>query len=216
MKLRPFVILLLFIFSTSILVWIYYSATRPRQEPAEETWHETIADLDACCRRKHVKSEQYDRFARIAEQESRLQVARLFRAMALSERLQEQNCADAIRQLGGRYLPPEKIVVFRGTTDGNLERSIAYELRTAEECKCDEIHRAIDRGNRYAARLLTWASSVDMRHAAFMHSCLLPEASCPEWNYLVCPQCGNLFLSAYCEPYCPFCLTSGERFVRFE
>ncbi|MDE5709515.1 MAG: rubrerythrin family protein [Alistipes sp.] len=214
MKLRPFIILLLFVVSTAILVWIYYSATRPRQQSVKEVWRETIADLDACCRRKHVKSMQYDHFAGIAERESRRQVARLFRAMALSERLQETNCADAIRQLGGEYLPPRRIVVFRGTTDGNLERSIAYELRTTEECKCDEIFRAIDRGNRYAARLLSWASSVDMRHAAFMSSCL--QHSEGECNYLVCPRCGNLFVSTYCEPYCPFCLTSGQRFVRFE
>ncbi len=136
--------------------------------------------------------------------------------MALSERLQEHNCADAIQQLGGEYLPPEKIVVFRGDTDGNLERSIAYELRTTEECKCGEIDRAIACDNRFAARLLTWSSSVDMRNAAFMHLCRIPEETAANWEYLVCPRCGNLFISVYCEPYCPFCLTSGRQFVRFE
>lgn len=216
MKLRPFFILLLFVASTAILAWIYYSATRPRQQPIEIPWRETIADLDACCRRKHVKSAQYDRFAGIAEQESRSQVARLFRAMALSERLQEQNCREAIRQLGGNYLPPSRIIVFQGSTDGNLERSIAYELRTARECKCSEIDRAIARNNRYAARLLTWASSVDMRHTVLMHRCLGSGETEEEWSYLVCPRCGNIFISAYCEPYCPFCLTPGQRFVRFE
>ena len=216
MKLRPLFILLLFVVSTAILGWIYYKATRPRQKPAGETWHEVIADLDACCRRKHVKSMQYDHFAAIAEEESRRQIARLFRAMALSERLQEYNCADAIHQLGGEYLPPEKIVLFRGTTDGNLERSIAYELRTTAECKCGEIDRAIAKDNRFAARLLTWSSSVDMRHAAFMHLCRVPEEATADWEYLVCPHCGNLFISAYCEPYCPFCLTAGEEFVRFD
>ncbi|MDE6828588.1 MAG: rubrerythrin family protein, partial [Alistipes sp.] len=177
---------------------------------------ETIADLDACCRRKHVKSTQYDHFAGIAEQESRGQVARLFRAMALSERLQEQNCREAIRQLGGSYLPPTRIIVFHGNTDGNLERSIAYELRTARECKCNEIDRAIARNNRYAARLLTWSSSVDMRHTVLMHRCLGCDETDEEWSYLVCPRCGNIFVSNYCEPYCPFCLTSGQQFVRFE
>jgi len=157
MKLRPLFILLLFVVSTAILTWIYYSATHPRRHEVEIPWRETIADLDACCRRKHVKSTQYDHFAGIAEQESRGQVARLFRAIALSERLQEQNCREAIRQLGGSYLPPTRIIVFHGNTDGNLERSIAYELRTARECKCNEIDRAIARNNRYAARLLTWS-----------------------------------------------------------
>jgi len=215
MKLRPFFILLLFVVSTAILAWICHSATRPRRQPAGDERRETIADLDACCRRKHVKSAQYDHFASIAEQESRGPAARLFRAMALSERLQERNCEEAIRQLGGNYRPPAKIIVFRGTTDGNLRHSIAYELRTNETCKCGEIDRAFARNNRYAARLLAWASSVDMRHAAFMHLCLVPQEA-DEWHYLVCPRCGNIFVSAYCEPYCPFCFTSGRHFVKFE
>ena len=216
MKLRPLIILLLFLVSTAVLIWIYYAATHTRHAKSEETWHETIADLDACCRRKHVKSVQYDQFARIADQEQQAQAARLFRALALSARLQEQNGANAIVRLGGRYLPPQKAIVLRGTTDGNLERSIAYELRTMQECKCGEIDRAMTHENRYAARLLIWASSVDMRHATLMHLCRQPQDGTSEWQYLVCPQCGNIFTSAYCEPYCPLCLTTSRRFVRFE
>lgn len=215
MKLRPFIILLLFVVSTAILAWIYYSATRTHRRPADEPWRETIADLDACCRRKRVKSAQYDHFADIAEQESRRQVARLFRAMALSERLQEHNCEEAIRQLGGHYFPPTKVLVFHSTTDGNLERSIAYELRTAKEYKCSEIDRALARNNRYAARLLTWAASVEMHNVALMHRCLGSGEQESDWHYLVCPHCGNIFVSSYCEPYCPFCFTSGQQFVRF-
>ena len=71
MKLRPLFILLLFVVSTAILTWIYYSATHPRRHEVEIPWRETIADLDACCHRKHVKSTQYDHFAGIADQESR-------------------------------------------------------------------------------------------------------------------------------------------------
>ena len=56
MKLRPLFILLLFVVSTAILTWIYYSATHPRRHEVEIPWRETIADLDACCHRKHVKS----------------------------------------------------------------------------------------------------------------------------------------------------------------
>ena len=47
MKLRPLFILLLFVVSTAILTWIYYSATHPRRHEVEIPWRETIADLDA-------------------------------------------------------------------------------------------------------------------------------------------------------------------------
>lgn len=127
MKLRLGLILLLFAASAGILVWMYYAATREPRSPKGSPWAETLADLDACCRRKHVKSVQYDHFAGIAADEKRHTAERLFRAMAFSERLQENNCATAILHLGGHYTPPGKTIIFGGTTDGNLERSVAYE-----------------------------------------------------------------------------------------
>lgn len=96
MKLRLGLILLLFAASAGILAWMYYAATREPRSPKGSPWAETLADLDACCRRKHVKSVQYDHFAGIAADEKRHTAERLFRAMAFSERLQENNCATAI------------------------------------------------------------------------------------------------------------------------
>ena len=95
MKLRLGLILLLFAASAGILAWMYYAATREPRSPKGSPWAETLADLDACCRRKHVKSVQYDHFAGIAADEERHTAERLFRAMAFSERLQENNCATA-------------------------------------------------------------------------------------------------------------------------
>ena len=159
MKLRLGLILLLFAASAGILVWMYYAATREPRSPKGSPWAETLADLDACCRRKHVKSVQYDHFAGIAADEKRHTAERLFRAMAFSERLQENNCATAILHLGGHYTPPGKIIIFGGTTDGNLERSVAYERQAHAGRSGADIRRAMERGNRYAARILTWAST---------------------------------------------------------
>ena len=143
MKLRLVLILLLFAASAGNLVWLYCATARtPR------VWAVTLADLDACCRRKHVKSVQYDNFAAIAAGESRPDAERLFRAMAFSERLQEHNCAQAILRLGGSYTPPVRIVQFGGTTDDNLERSIGYERRNLGERHGTEIGRAMRKGNR--------------------------------------------------------------------
>lgn len=218
MKLRPFIILLLFVVSAGILVWIYHTARHVPKEPKTSRWAETLSDLDACGRRKHVKSVQYDHFADIADEEHRHEAARLFRAMALSERLQEHNCADAIVRLGGSYLPPAKVVVFRSTTEDNLRRSIDYERQTLRNRHGEEIDRAIDKGNRYAARVLTWAAAGDLRHQALMEYSLFTHAH-PDGHatgYCVCPTCGNIYTESYCDPYCPFCLTAGREFIRFD
>ncbi len=214
MKLRPFLVLLLFVASAGILVWLYYTATGQPKHAHEPVWAETLADLDACCRRKHVKSAQYEHFAGIADTEQRRDAARLFRAMALSERLQENYCAGAIVRLGGNYTPPERIIVFRGTTDNNLVRSIDYERRTMDERHGAEIDRAMQTGNRYAARMLIWAAANDRRHIIFMEQCHCTHTdSCA---YLVCPSCGHIYEATCCDFYCPSCLTSGQKFVRFE
>lgn len=213
MKLRPILILLLFVVSACILVWLYYTATREHPKTRTPPWAETISDLDACCRRKHVKSAQYDHFAGIAREESRHDAARLFHAMALSERLQEFYCANILMRLGGEYTPPTKVVVFRGTTEDNLVRSIDYERRTIGERQGEEIDRAMERDNRYAARALIWAAAGDVRHVLLMEECLHSRGSD---EYLLCPTCGNLYEAAYTDPYCPQCLTSGRNFIRID
>ena len=108
MKGRPLLVLLLFAASAVILAGMYYAATREGTTTRQDKWAGVLSDLDACSRRKHVKSAQYDHFAGIARQEREHDAERLFRAMAHAERLQEYNCANAIVRLGGRYAPPEQ------------------------------------------------------------------------------------------------------------
>lgn len=276
MKGRPLLVLLLFAASAVILAGMYYAATHEGAAARHDKWADVLSDLDACSRRKHVKSAQYDHFARIAGEEREHDAERLFRAMAHAERLQEYNCANAIVRLGGHYSPPSKVAVFRGTTDDNLRRSIDYERRPPEGGHAADIDRALQKGNRYAARVLIWARAGDMRHLALMETCRrrlagdgiagaqesiagsaandgtagsaadgrkifkrsdrpggtagnpangttrnsaasLSDATAdggPQ-GYLVCPTCGNIYPAGYSDPYCPYCLTDGRKFVPF-
>lgn len=218
MKLRPFFILLLFVVSAGILVWVYHTTAHTQAEPSKSQWAETISDLSACCRRKHVKSAQYDHFSGIANEERYREATLLFRAMAQSERLQEHNCANAIVRLGGIYLPPSKVVVFRGTTDDNLKRSISYERQSNTDQNGDEIDRAMARNNRYAARVMIWAAAGDLRHLELMEDFhkRLAQKSKETHTYLVCPACGYLFDDAYLNPYCPLCLVASREFIHFK
>ncbi len=146
----------------------------------------------------------------------REQAARLFRAMALSERVHEGICADAIVRLGGHYEPPVRVVVFRGTTDGNLNRSIDYERQSLCTRCGKDIHRALSAGNRYAAQILARADAGDMQHVILMErnrNSLSPQDTVR--TYAVCPACGNLIVSEHEPDFCPYCLTERGRFVRF-
>lgn len=219
MKVRPLLILLLFAVSTAILAWIYYAATHKHDDrPASDSrYAETLADLDACGRRKHAKSMQYEYFADIAHCEHHEHHARLFRAMALSERVHEGKCAEAIVRLGGHYAPPVKVVVFRGTTDGNLERSISYDQRSLCTRRGKEIRRALSAGNRYAALILARSDASDYQHIRLMEQSrmrLAPQDTVR--TYAVCPVCGCLCGIDHEPDFCPYCLTGRGRFVRFD
>lgn len=234
MKVRPLLILLLVVISTGILVRIYYTSLRERTEERNPRWAAILSDLEACGHLKHLKATHYEHFANIAQREGQADAARLFRAMAFSERLHEYNCANAILQLGGHYAPPANIAVFGNTTDNNLQRSIDYERQSLAARHPDDIERALNKENRYAARVLIWARAGDVQHILLMGRChhaayqqhattpvsrtqpVTALADTPPSGYLVCPGCGNIYAEDSHDAYCPHCLTDGRRFIRFE
>ncbi len=212
MKPRLYLILLLFVASVGVLVWLYAGKAFVPRKHARSTWHEIAVDLEACGRRKHLKARQYERFAEIAAAEGRTDAERIFRAIACSEHLQEQNLAAAIRRLGGEYQPPREIALHGGDTDENLVRCLAFERNRYARRSDAEIRRAMSRDNRYAARLLIWASAADLREIQLLERRL--EVG-PE-QLAVCPVCGNLYTVVWLDRYCPHCLTPDEAFIHFE
>lgn len=171
MKGRPLLVLLLFAASAVILAGMYYAATR---EGNDDTAGQMGRRAVGPRRMQPPQARQIGAvrpFRGHRRQEREHDAERLFRAMAHAERLQEYNCANAIVRLGGRYAPPEHVTVFRGTTDDNLRRSIDFARRPREGLHADDIERALQSGNRYAARVLIWARSGDMRHLALMETC---------------------------------------------
>ena len=212
MKLRLLSILLLFVASVGVLVWLYDGKAFTPPKHSRSSWHEIIVDLEACGRLKHLKARQYKHFAEIAAAEKRPDAERLFRAIAFSEQLQEQNCASAIRRLGGSYTPPPEISLFGGPTDRNLERCLGIERYRFGKRSDAEIRRALSRENRYAARLLIWAAATDLREIFLLEHRTGFETE----SFAVCPGCGNLYSTNHLDHYWPHCLTPGEEFVRFE
>lgn len=212
MKVRLSLILLLFVASVGVLVWLYDGKAFLPPKHARSSWHEIAADLEACGRRKHLKARQYAHFAAIAAAEGRSNAERLFRAIACSEQLQEQNLAAAVHRLGGSYTPPKEIALFGGSTASNLERCIGMERYRFDRHSDAGIRRAMSRGNRYAARLQVWAAATDLREILLLES--LGRVSAV--GFAVCPVCGNLYATGFQDRYCPHCLTPGEEFIRFE
>lgn len=214
MKVRPILLLLLLVGAAAMFGWMYYAVTKPALRPHKQRSDEALEELDRCGHRKHVKAVQYEQFARIADEEHRHTVAALFRAMAHSERVQEQYCAVAIGKLGGSYTPPQRIILFRGATEGNIDRSIRLETAAADSLHQAQIRRHLTRGHRLAARALIWAAANDVRHRHLLESHRRDEQPSTH-HFAVCPECGHTYASDALDSFCPHCLTDGKRFVHF-
>lgn len=211
MKMRVPVILLLLLVG-GLLIWFTNSLDRKNAPETPKRWADQTDDLNRLGGYKHSMAARYTRFADAAAEEHDRNAERLFLALARSEQVHEMNCADAVRRLGGSYNPPAHVIVFRSHTSANLTQSLGEE-RHHYPCYRDAIGKAMDSGNRYAARILIRIAGGDMRQTELLE-CFIRHPY-PD-GYAVCPQCGNMFLATCSAYYCPFCLTPENEFVRFE
>lgn len=214
MKLRKILFPLL---SAALLVLVgdmMCRRVRRYRESAARNNRETIAELKACCSRKHIRAVQYGHFAAQAAVEGMPAAAALFRAMSLSGELQERNCAAAVERLGGGTPHCGRVALFGGDTRANLRRGIRYEYASADTASLRGIRVAERSGHRRAVRLLVWAAAADVRHGELMEA-LLRGVTRQETGYCVCPDCGGVFPQTGFAGWCPYCLCRGERFVCF-
>lgn len=212
MKVRPILLLLLLAGSILLVGWLYHAVTRPAMKAQTNDHRALLTELDSCCRAKHSHAVQYAHYAQRAEEEQAMQAATLFRALALSARVQEQQTAEVIRKLGGGYRPPRRILLFRNTTEGNLAASLARHRRRNDSLEHLRIRRQMQQGHRMAARVLIWSAATARREAHLLAAHLAAPQQAT--NYLICPHCGNLYRAEATDPYCPHCLTDSHRFIR--
>jgi len=101
--------------------------------PSSEAKTQTIANLVEATRGEANAAHRYDLFAERADEEGYREVASLFRAAALSERVHRRNHEEVLRSLG---VPPPTVrleQVAVGTTQENLRGPIQGERKETEQ-----------------------------------------------------------------------------------
>lgn len=212
MKLRVPVLFVL-LFGGGLLAWLLAPERHEVKSAPAPYWAEQIDDLNKLGRQKHATAAEYTNFASTADAEQATDEARLFRALARSEQVHEICCAEAARRLGGDYTPPAKVVVFHSRTSANLTRALDEELQNYDRYRTGCIERAVVAGNRYAALTMIRIAGGDMQQIELLDCAVKGHVG---HGYAVCPLCGNIFRAEHCPPYCPFCQSSEEQFIRFE
>jgi len=118
----------------------------------------------------------YLAFAKKAEQEGFVQVARLFRAAAAAETV---HAHAHLRVLGGI-----------GNTEENLKDAIGGETHEFMEMYPKMIEEAVEEGNKAAQMSFMYANAVEKIHAELYQKALDAMADLAETAYFVCDVCG--------------------------
>lgn len=204
---------------TSLIIAFLLGLRYPA-EPTEYLWYDSLQQLGELGRAKYRQSHRYGEYAIRAERDSLHQLATLFRAMAYADNVQCGNCRKAIESLGGRFHAPILLPSEREHTYNHLRSALneKYSLHNGPTSPC--ILRAIDDGNRYVARLITWCDASDIKQILIIQR----EIERIENNisshmaneYHVCPTCGAIDNHELQPCFCPHCMTDSHNFVVFK
>ena len=144
----------------------------------------------------------YLAFAKKAEEEGLIQIAKLFKAAAEAETIHALN-----------HL---RVMAKVKSTVENLESAISGETYEFEKMYPDFITEAKKEGNKKAQISFDYANKVEQIHADLYQKAidtLKNKKEIPKVDYYVCPVCGNTFEDPT-QDKCPICATPKEKFVK--
>jgi rubrerythrin len=157
-------------------------------------------DLQAAFAGESQANRRYTLFAKKADDEGLPQIAKLFRAAAVSE---ANHAANHLRALGDVK-----------TTADNLRAAINGENYEVTNMYPEFMQDAEAEGVKRALSSFRWAWEVEKVHEQLYRKALENiGAEATPVDYYVCPVCGYTHEGPWADK-CPVCGTPGERFER--
>jgi rubrerythrin len=162
---------------------------------------DTLRNLQEAFAGESQANRKYLAFARKAEEEGFLQVAKLFRAAAEAETIHAHN---HLRELNG----------IRGTRD-NLETAISGESYEFQKMYPRMIEEAKAESHAKALRSFSLANEVEKVHARLYQAALENLGKNTEVDYYVCQVCGYT-AEGGAPDECPVCKAKRQAFRKVE
>lgn len=203
--------ILLAAFVASALVGAAHAQTQSPARPEPKTMN----NLNAAYIGEAQASAFYTESARRAQRDGYPDVAKLFRAAALSEAIHRDNHRRAIRFLGGtpENVPPGQPKV-KSTRD-NLTASVADEKEESRVMYPDYIRTARRETSPSAERTFRFARETERAHAKLFERALNGLDGKPATDYYVCQTCGMTTMDAV-PAVCPVCRGTGLDYRKVE
>lgn len=183
--------------------------TPPRLQP------KTMANLNAAYIREAKASAFYTESGRQAQRDGFPDVAKLFRAAALSEAIHRDNHRRAIRFQGEtpKNVPLAKPKV-KSTRD-NLVESVADEREESRVIYPGYIRTAREEGSRSAERMFRFARDTERAHAKLFERALDGLGGKSATDYFLCQTCGMTTINTV-PAVCPVCRGTGLDYRKVE
>ena len=142
---------------------------------------------------------KYLAYAKKAEKDGKINVAKLFRAASDAETLHALKHFEVAGKIG--------------STADNLKDGIAGETHEYKDMYPDFVNEAEAAGNKAALMSFTFAMKAEEVHAKLYKEALENLDQTEEVFYYLCPVCGNIEKSR--PDKCSICGVQGDKFIKY-
>ncbi len=176
----------------------------------------TIADLQDAFNGESNATARYAAFSKKAAEEGYKEIALLFKAASLAEKIHAGNHKAVLEEMGVA-VKPAVIDVKVLSTKENLEFAIKGETYEATTMYPNFLKDANAAGNQLALISLNYAYKTEKKHKEFYEEALAAlidnKTNTLATTYFVCPTCGNTYETT-APKRCGISMTSGEKFIK--
>jgi rubrerythrin/Fe-S-cluster-containing hydrogenase component 2 len=174
-------------------------AINKNEEDKKMNKNKTLKNLMAAFTGEAEANRKYTAYAKKAEQEGKMNVAKLFRAAADAETIHALKHFEVAGKIGS-------------TTD-NLKDGVAGETYEYKEMYPDFVKEAEVEGNKAALMSFTFAMKAEEVHAGLYQEALENLDQTEEVFYYLCPVCGNI--EKFQPEKCSICGVPGAKFIKY-
>ena len=183
---------------------------------AAEAKVKTISNLQEAFNGESNATARYAAFSKKAAEEGYKEIALLFKAASLAEKVHAGNHKAVLEEMGVAVTPATIDVKVLSTKE-NLEFAIKGETYEATTMYPNFIKDGNTAGNQLALISLNYAYKTEKKHKEFYEQALAAlnsnKANTLPSTYFVCPTCGNTYETT-APKRCGISMTSGEKFVK--
>lgn len=182
----------------------------------DEAKAKTAANLQDAFNGESNATARYAAFSKKANEEGFKEIALLFKAASLAEKIHANNHKAVLEEMGV-VVKPATIDVKVQSTKENLEFAIKGETYEAITMYPNFLKDANAAGNQLALISLNYAYKTEKKHKA-LYELALSALNSNKTNTLastfyVCPTCGNTYETT-APKRCGISMTGGEKFIK--